>query len=90
MEAIRVEKIVRGGQITIKDLLETIARLTGFEGEIRWDTSKPNGQPRRALDTKRAWRDFGFRATTDIETGLRKTIEWYRQTLHLEGSKQVL
>lgn len=76
-----------GFEISIKDLLETIARLTGFEGRIVWDTSKPNGQPRRVLNTERAWHEFGFRATTDFETGLRQTIEWYRQTLHLEGSK---
>jgi len=70
-----------GFEISIKRLLETIARLTGFEGEIVWDTTKPNGQPRRALDTERAWQEFGFRATTDFETGLRHTIEWYHQAL---------
>jgi GDP-L-fucose synthase len=68
-----------GFEISIKDLLETIARLTGFEGKIVWDTTKPNGQPRRALDTGRAWREFGFRATTDFHAGLSRTIEWYRQ-----------
>jgi GDP-L-fucose synthase len=66
-----------GFEISIKDLLEKLARLTGFAGEIEWDTTKPNGQPRRALNTERAWREFGFRATTDIETGLRRTIERY-------------
>ncbi len=55
-----------------------IARLTGFEGELVWDTSKPNGQPRRKLDTRRAEREFGFRSHTEFEDGLRKTIEWYR------------
>ncbi len=70
-----------GFEISIKDLLGTIARLTGFEGRIVWDTSKPNGQPRRALNTERAWQAFGFRATTDFETGLRQTIAWYRRSL---------
>ena len=70
-----------GFEISIKELLETIVRLTGFQGRIVWDTSKPNGQPRRALDTTRAWQEFGFRATTDFETGLRRTVEWYRRTL---------
>jgi GDP-L-fucose synthase len=64
-------------EISIKDLTETIARVTGFEGEIRWDTSKPNGQPRRKLDTSRAEKHFGFKSTTPFEVGLRKTIEWY-------------
>lgn len=69
-----------GFEISIKDLLEKIARLTGFAGEIEWDTTKPNGQPRRALNTERAWREFGFRATTDFETGLRRTIERYNDS----------
>jgi len=64
-------------EISIKDLTELIARLTGFEGEIRWDTSKPNGQPRRKLDTSRAKERFGFEAKTNFEAGLRRTIEWY-------------
>jgi GDP-L-fucose synthase len=67
-----------GFEISIKRLTETIARLTGFEGEIVWDTSKPNGQPRRSLNTERAWQEFGFKASTDFETGLRATVEWYR------------
>ncbi len=65
-------------EISIKELLEAIARLTGFEGKIVWDTSKPNGQPRRKLDTSRAEREFGFRAKTCFEEGLQKTIEWFR------------
>ena len=69
-----------GIEISIKSLVETIARLTGFDGEIRWDASKPNGQPRRQLDTIRAERLFGFRATTGFEEGLRRTIDWYRAT----------
>jgi nucleoside-diphosphate-sugar epimerase len=65
-------------EISIKDLMETIARLTGFEGEIRWDTSRPNGQPRRKLDVSRAKEYFGFESRVHFEDGLRKTIEWYR------------
>jgi len=64
-------------EISIKDLTQLIARLTGFEGRVRWDTSKPNGQPRRKLDTTRAKEYFGFTAKTNFEDGLRKTIEWY-------------
>ncbi len=68
-----------GFEISIKDLAETIARLTGFEGEIAWDPSKPNGQPRRALDVSRAEKYFGFRAQMPFEEGLRRTIDWYRK-----------
>jgi GDP-L-fucose synthase len=66
-----------GREITIKELVQTIASLTGFEDEIVWDTSKPDGQPRRCLDTSRAERLFGFRAATSFEQGLRQTIDWY-------------
>ena len=65
-------------EISIRDLVTTIARLTGFEGRIVWDTSKPNGQPRRKLDVSRAEREFGFRAQVDFEEGLRRTVAWYR------------
>jgi len=68
-----------GQEITIRELVTLIARLTGFEGEIRWDASKPDGQPRRALDTSRARERFGFVAGTSFEDGLRRTIEWYGQ-----------
>jgi GDP-L-fucose synthase len=68
-----------GFEISIKDLAEKIARMTGFEGELVWDTSKPNGQPRRALDTSRAREKFGFEAKTDFEEGLQQTIDWYRE-----------
>ena len=71
-----------GFEISIRDLLTTIARHTGFTGRIVWDTSKPNGQPRRALNTDRAFERFGFRATTDFDEGLRQTVAWYRRTLH--------
>jgi len=64
-------------EISIRELTETIARLTGYQGEIRWDTTKPNGQPRRKLDVRKAEEKFGFRSTTSFEVGLRETIEWY-------------
>lgn len=67
-----------GQEISIRDLATKIAGLTGFTGEIIWDTSKPNGQPRRALDTSRAWEYFGFRARVPLDEGLRRTIAWYR------------
>jgi GDP-L-fucose synthase len=69
-----------GFEITIKDLAESIAGLTGFEGRLVWDASKPDGQPRRMLDVTRAFEEFGFRARTGFEDGLKRTIEWYRQT----------
>ena len=64
-------------EISIRDLVDLIARLTGFKGEVKWDTSQPNGQPRRKLDTTRAEREFGFRAQVGFEEGLRRTIAWY-------------
>ena len=67
-----------GQEIAIKELAQLIAKLTGYQGEILWDTSKPNGQPRRCLDTSRAERELGWRATTSLEDGLRRTVEWYR------------
>ena len=69
-----------GSEITIRDLTELIARLTGFQGEVRWDPTKPDGQPRRALDTSRARERFGFTAGTPFEVGLRQTISWYETT----------
>jgi len=65
-------------EITIRELTELIARLTGFEGELAWDASKPDGQPRRCLDTSRATELLGFTASTSLEHGLRETIEWFR------------
>jgi GDP-L-fucose synthase len=65
-------------EIYIKDLVTIIAKETGFKGEIRWDKSKPNGQPRRKLDTSRAESEFSFRSNTTFEDGIRKTIDWYR------------
>lgn len=70
-------------EISIKDLVELIAELTGFTGEIRWDTTKPNGQPRRKLDVSRAKERFGFESQTDFREGLKHTIEWYREHRHL-------
>jgi GDP-L-fucose synthase len=66
-----------GTEIRIRDLVCLIARLTGFEGEVVWDTSRPDGQPRRRLDTSKAEKLFGFRATIPLEEGLRRTIDWY-------------
>jgi GDP-L-fucose synthase len=68
-----------GMEISIKDLAELIAKLTGFEGKIVWDTSKPNGQPRRALDVTRAKEYFGFKAQMLFEEGLRRTIAWFKE-----------
>ncbi|MFC1998981.1 NAD-dependent epimerase/dehydratase family protein, partial [Chloroflexota bacterium] len=66
-----------GRETSIKDLIELICEFTGFEGEIKWDPSKPDGQPRRWLDISKAKKEFGFEAKTDFKEGLRKTIEWY-------------
>ncbi|HEY0730265.1 MAG TPA: NAD-dependent epimerase/dehydratase family protein, partial [Pyrinomonadaceae bacterium] len=68
-----------GNEVVIKDLVETIARLTGYEGEIRWRSDRPDGQPRRQLDTSRAREKFGFSAATSLEEGLKQTIAWYEQ-----------
>jgi GDP-L-fucose synthase len=67
-----------GKEISIKTLVEAITRLTGFKGKVVWDTMKPNGQPRRKLDASRAEECFGFRARTDLETGLARTVTWYQ------------
>ena len=69
-----------GFEISIRDLSELIAELMGFEGEIRWDITKPNGQPRRCLNVDRAREAFGFQATTDFRSGLEKTIRWFRES----------
>jgi GDP-L-fucose synthase len=74
-----------GMEISIRDLALVVAKLTGFDGRIVWDTTKPNGQPRRCVDTSRAERWFGFRARTSFEEGLRRTVEWYR-TQHMRGA----
>ena len=67
-----------GFEIAIRDLAELVADLTGFTGTLTFDRTQPDGQPRRMLDVTRAERRFGFKATTDFRTGLRRTIEWYR------------
>jgi GDP-L-fucose synthase len=67
-----------GFEITIKDLAEKIAKMTGFRGRIHWDRTNPDGQPRRCLDTSRAKKLFGFKAKTSFEQGLKATIEWYK------------
>jgi len=70
-----------GREISIRDLAGLVARLTGFEGTFRWNTDRPDGQPRRVLDVSRAERAFGWRAKVDLEEGLRRTIDWYRDTV---------
>ena len=75
-----------GFEISIRELAEKIVKLTGFKGRIKWDATKPNGQPRRMLDTSRAQKLFGFRAKTDFDKGLKKTIDWYLKKTGLERS----
>jgi GDP-L-fucose synthase len=70
-----------GMEISIKQLTELIAEATGFTGEIIWDSTKPDGQPRRALDTSRAKQEFGFEATTDFREGIKRTVAWYTEAL---------
>jgi GDP-L-fucose synthase len=69
-----------GNEVVIRELVETIARLTGFNGEIRWRSDRPDGQPRRQLDTSRAFEKFGFRSQTSLEDGLKRTIAWFEQS----------
>jgi len=82
LAALRYDKpepvnIGSGMEISIRDLIALICRLMDYHGELRWDASRPDGQPRRRLDVSRAEQEFGFRAKTDFEAGLKKTIEWY-------------
>ena len=74
-----------GFEITIRDLAQLIAELTGFEGRVEFDTSMPNGQPRRCLDTNRAIEAFGFKARTDFRAGLQQTIRWFEETQRVES-----
>lgn len=67
-------------EISIKDLADLIVKLTGFKGTVEWDTSMPDGQPRRCLDVSKAWREFGFKAQVGFEEGLKQTIDWYKRT----------
>jgi len=73
-----------GMEITVKELVSVLSNLIGFKGTIHWDTSKPNGQPRRSLDVTRAKNAFGFQASTDFLTGLRKTVEWWAAVARAE------
>ena len=75
-----------GREISIHDLAEMISRLTGFTGRFQWDATKPNGQPRRCLDTGKAEREFGFRARTSLEAGLQETIAWYLEHASLQST----
>jgi len=68
-----------GVRVSIKELVDLITELVGFEGKIRWDATKPDGQPKRTLDTSKALEEFGFKAKTDLINGLKKTIEWYKK-----------
>ena len=68
-----------GSEISIRDLIHLICELMEFDGEIIWQTDQPNGQPRRCLDTERAYKTFGFTAQVSFQEGLKHTIEWYRQ-----------
>lgn len=72
-----------GFEISVKDLVKKIVRLTGFKGKVIWDRSKPDGQPRRRLDISRAKKEFGFKAKTDLMTGLKRTIQWYKTQIGL-------
>lgn len=76
-----------GMEMSIRDLVNLIAELTGFKGEVVWDSSKPDGQPRRCLDTSKAFGEFGYKARTDFREGLKKTIEWYRDTRAQGGAE---
>ena len=79
-----------GMEITIRNLVELIARLTGFKGEIRWDSTKPDGQPRRCLDTQRAMKLLNWKAAVGFEEGLRRTIKWWRgETSKAQGNTNV-
>ena len=73
-----------GQEISIRDLATTIAALIGYTGELVWDSTKPNGQPRRKLDVSRAQSNFGFKARVDFTDGLKRTVDWYVQ--HESGS----
>ena len=75
-----------GNEITIRDLVTLIARLCGFQGEIRWDSTRPDGQPRRCLATERAEKLLGWKAKVGFEEGLRRTIDWYRAHRASQGA----
>jgi GDP-L-fucose synthase len=75
-----------GREVVIRDLVETIGRLTGFSGEVVWQSNKPDGQPRRQLDISRAFEKFGFQARTSLEAGLKQTIDWYENSLDAKAA----
>ena len=75
-----------GFEISIKNLVELLVKLTGFKGKIVWDKTKPDGQPRRCLDTSKAEKEFGFKAKTNFEEGLKRTIDWYRAKINYQGA----
>jgi len=70
-----------GKEISIKNLVELLIKLTGFKGKVLWDRTKPDGQPKRCVDTKKAEKEFNFRAKMDLEEGLRRTIKWYKEQI---------
>jgi len=74
-----------GEEISIRELLKLICSLTEYRGTVRWDATKPDGQPRRCLDTTRAEAEFGWRAKTPLRDGLRKTIAWYEEEVRSES-----
>jgi GDP-L-fucose synthase len=76
-----------GKEITIKELVDLIAELTEYKGKILWDTSKPDGQPRRCLETSRAKKEFGFEAKTDLTEGIKRTIRWYTAHYKVQPTK---
>jgi GDP-L-fucose synthase len=78
-----------GVEVTIRELAEMIADITGYGGEIEWDTSKPNGQPRRRLDVSRAEQLFGFRARTSLREGLQRTVDWYREAAPILAAQTI-
>jgi len=75
-----------GFEISIKNLVELLVKLAGFKGKIVWDKTKPDGQPRRSLDTSKAEKEFGFKAKTNFEEGLKRTIDWYRAKINYQGA----
>jgi GDP-L-fucose synthase len=76
-----------GKEVSIKELVDLTAKLAGYKGKIIWDTTKPDGQPRRCLETEKAKKEFGFEARTSLEEGLKKTIDWYENTLRKETAR---
>lgn len=78
-----------GTEVSIRELVTLITRVTGFNGEIAWDRSKPDGQPRRCLDTSRALKEFGFRASISLADGIRETVQWYSERAPTDSARTV-